>query len=167
MAPGPCLEPALEPMQLRGPHSCYGERMHKHVLPKKRPLLKFDYIILGLGKGQVVFQTNQSISQSFMGLCWPLLQPIPFLLLGFCVPYPIWSFSQARHSPFWSSSWPLLFRPHSGRSFPCTILISTGYAPSREISPLLSILPSHSLGEWTSCATGRLESWSFLPMWWG
>ena len=62
------LERVFRPAWLLGPHSCHRERGHRKeqvMCVTKRPLLGFDCITLR-------FQTDQSLSQSFLGLCWAL-----------------------------------------------------------------------------------------------
>lgn len=47
-------------------------QMREHVLLSQRLLLGHDYIALGLGRTQVLFQINQSIFQYFPCFCWSL-----------------------------------------------------------------------------------------------
>ena len=64
------------------PHGCYGKRSEwtgKRMLPEK-VFVKLWLNYIKLGKELAGFQTNQSLSQSFTGLCWalPLSNRIPF-----------------------------------------------------------------------------------------
>lgn len=83
------LWPALGPP---GCGSCMaateGEPVNKRGTPVPEPaaFVKLELHCLGLGKDQVLFQTNQSIFQSFLGLCWAL-------------PITKGSFPQIRHHP--------------------------------------------------------------------
>lgn len=89
------------------PYGCCEERMYKPrgVLNegtgitgrrKSLPLLGWLYYPW-LGKAQALFQTNQSVSQSFLGLCWFFPLTNHFLdHQEFYIPYPMWTFSQAK-----------------------------------------------------------------------
>lgn len=124
-------------------------RLLKRESIKLGPLLSFDYVSLGLGRGQLSFE----LFISFLGLPRVMsvgasLYPLPFLdLLGFCVLILSSLFlqiSQARLLPFM-----------------ITTLASTAHVPSEGISSSLFIPPLGNLQE--GCFLAILEIQSFLP----
>lgn len=86
-----------------GPHGYYGERTQEPTgqlcyPARERALVSLDYTVSALGKDHASFQTNQSTSQTLLGLygILPLTNPFPRIVSWDCVPYPIQSLSQAR-----------------------------------------------------------------------
>lgn len=86
-----------------GPHGYYGERTQEPTgqlcyPAREGALLSLDYTVSALGKDHASFQTNQSTSQSLLGLygILPLTNPFPRIVSWDCVPYSIRSLSQAR-----------------------------------------------------------------------
>lgn len=86
-----------------GPHGYYGERTQEPTgqlcyPAREGALLSLDYTVSVLGKDHASFQTNQSTSQSLLGLygILPLTNPFPRIVSWDCVPYSIRSLSQAR-----------------------------------------------------------------------
>ena len=128
---------------------CMNTRMNAYCGARERacnrvhlPLLSLD-IISGLGRTRCLFKITNQLPSSLGAGVGSSLSPIHFLgLPGFCVLYPVWSFSQARLCPSWL---PL--------SSNCTCLIVEGPAPSWHLLDLCPeeefllhcfILPLHS-----------------------
>lgn len=90
------------------PHQgCTWTHAWTHTAATKRqrpnqPLLSFDYMSLGLGRGKLPFKlTHLFPGWLFVGFCWGFPLTTPFSgSLGFCVPYPIRPLFQARLCPF-------------------------------------------------------------------
>ena len=106
----------------------------------------------GLWNKQAVFQSTQLVSWDFLGLCWALSDPVPFLVIpGFCaLCYPLFfpDFLKLDSSSLWSPN--LASTVHVSKfcfviwlcacaqqkDFPLHILASVGHAPSKGILPL-------------------------------
>ena len=160
----------LGPMLLPGPYSSYRERPHKRM--SLGPLLSFDYITLGLGKGKLSFKLT------FLKEKEKLRKGFFLIFHGFFSgPPPIQSLSWV----FWGAMplpYPVLFPEfprldsstlshHFGSNCTCPILLcchlaSTVHGPNKGMSPpavsLPPVIPDSS-------PPGRLESSCFCPLW--
>lgn len=136
-----------KPLGLSG---CYGKRMGNHtceyMLPSKierESIVKLELYYLRFGKDQEIFQTNQSISQFFVGLHWVLPLTIYFLDLWGPVsliqsnPFP----KLDRQSFMATLLAPTVHTLTVKVPPPEPILASTGLVPGRGISPAGFIPP--------------------------